>query len=229
MDHRQSPFFTTGFRESRDDDRVEFIAPSCGLEDFPRCPSCTNVLQRTLTIPSQIMMELTGSAPFGDQDLLFCWQCYACSGLAYRGSLSSDVQFIDWFKKPIENNYPLWPDYPVGFPARTISFSRQPETEKQILFNAYQSNDFIGINQPSPETTNDHFLFDIHYAIGGVPALVHQLETTTCPACHKDMNLLATIPNANGRSTGFCDTEYIAMVYMICPACNCIHATHQVD
>lgn len=224
-----SIFFKSGYRESESIVDEAFSATSCGLSEFPQCPSCGNILQRTLTIPAFVMVDICGGAPYGDQDLLFCWRCYASSMLAYRGSVNSGIAFLDWLNKPISNDYPLWEDYPVAFPERRLSFTPEADREREILSQAYFSRDYFGLDRSDLGIVERSSVFRPRYSIGGIPFLMNELMLKVCPCCKGKLNLLATIPNDNGTPMGFCDNEFVIMIYMYCLDCFCIVATHHVD
>lgn len=175
------------------------------------------------------MEEVTGFAPFGDQDLLFCWQCHVSSRLTYRGSIDSQVLFIDWAAQGRKDDYPLWDKYPEHFPLNVLHFRKQALSERAILLRAHASGQYLGIDRTDLSYEEKSSLFKPAYFIGGVPFLLHRPKVVSCPYCFREMKLLATVPNENGTSTGFCDNEYLVMVYLYCLNCFCVTASHQTD
>ena len=220
-------FLPDGFRHALAGEHISLTIRGGGLgESFARCPNCSRPLHRIFTVPSEIVASLTGRSWNESVDMLFCWQCRAAEKLIYQSS-GEGLRFIDW--QTGTEGYPIWEGYPDAFPKFEIPLAPQLDIEKEVMMMLYEHNDH-GVNlAPEVLAKLPGDVIRPRHQVGGFPYLEELPPPRACPICGHAMKIFATGSNFNGTQSGFCDYDFVVMVFAMCFDCFVTHAFHQVD
>ncbi len=187
----------------------------CGDHRFDSalCPNCRHKLLHVATLNVKADTLLSDLASREQKlVLLFCWRCPAAKRLQYR--VLNDVVAI--FEAESGNEEPGFPyaAYPDSFPEISFSLYRAPDEDLTELGDWNECTHEVEVPR---------------HEIGGQPRTWQSISSPTCSACGSIMEYLATVGDANNDPRGFTNNVGVMMLFFVCPHCEVIHATHQVD
>lgn len=144
-------------------------------------------------------------------DLLYSWTCAIPEGeFVYRISQGA-VKIISFSSG---SGYPDFPfeNYPESFPEVPVSLIAVPDSEAATAR-------MLNANRNFADWSKHRELTKPYHQIGGEPVFVQKYSQMACPACKKDMAFMAVIGNNNGQPRGFCDNDYVQVIYNVCDIC----------
>lgn len=144
-------------------------------------------------------------------DLLYSWTCAIPEGeFIYRISQGT-INIISFTSG---EGYPDFPfaNYPGSFPEIPVSLAVVSDAEATTAR-------ILNTNRNFDAWSKHGELVRPYHQIGGEPVFIQKYSPMVCPICKKDMAFLAVIGNANWQPHGFCDNDYVQVIYNVCDIC----------
>jgi hypothetical protein len=144
-------------------------------------------------------------------DLLYSWTCGIAEGDFFYKIISGRLEIITYNAGSNYDDFP-YSDYPESFPPILVDLEEVSEEEENIVKRLNDGGDF--------DLRMEYELLSTPYhQVGGEPYFVQNYRSENCPICHSEMAFLAAIGNDNGQPLGFCDNEFVQVIFQICPDC----------
>jgi hypothetical protein len=189
------------------------------------CPNCDKPLVRLLELSTEDQrLELSNWRHLA-VPLFYCWTCnMAHSPLQYQLLRDGEIRLLLFAEGGAVGDHP-YNDYPRFFPgalAQLVPVSGQDQDLIRGL-NA-QTVDKWEILRSRPELTVPR------HQVGGEPRLmlpeIYESEPRYCELCGDRMPLLASIGNNCLDPRGIVGTDFVQMLFHVCPRCSVVGAEH---
>jgi hypothetical protein len=145
-------------------------------------------------------------------ELLYSWTCAIPEGDFFYRICSGSVDIISFRSGPGYADFPF-ANYPDSFPEIPVNLLEVSSEEEFTARLLNKKRDFA--------TRSKYKEFSIPYhQIGGEPVFVQDYVAMVCPICKEEMAFFASIGNDNGQPLGFCDNEFVQVIYQVCKECS---------
>ncbi len=187
------------------------------------CDNCDAPLHRLLSLDVRDPILNLPSLPFPWLHLLLCPSCGGGSP-DYSYAIREDDSIVPLARDHGGGQSP-YDDYPLYFPARSVSFIPVTPTEQEIIWEFNQRGDNYDLLCDLYQDT----LGEIRHQFAGEPFLIQLTQNPPCPLCGKTMPFVVAVADDIAPSPGFLDNCGIQMLFYLCPACAVISSIIECD